>query len=166
MKHWGGNHVFHERLHHMICTTLLRWMLPSIGVYVFFAAVLSPDQTNSAHLVPANEASTKRPAIVIGFVGGFVAHDNLVHSEVQLAARLRKEYPKGVDVETFESYRGGKAKQEILKLLDTNHDGILAVEEKQNAQIIIYGHSWGGIHLFGARAGKGWHPCAPYPSSG
>jgi surfactin synthase thioesterase subunit len=28
--------------------------------------------------------------------------------------------------------------------LDTHHDGILTPEEKRNARIIIYGHSWGG----------------------
>ncbi|MBI3404523.1 MAG: hypothetical protein HY046_03590 [Acidobacteria bacterium] len=84
------------------------------------------------------------PAIVIGFVGGFTRHDNLVHSEVQLAARLRQAYPVGVDVETFESYRGGKARKKILRLLDTNQDGTLTPDEKQNARIIIYGHSWGG----------------------
>jgi hypothetical protein len=65
-----------------------------------------------------------------------------VHGEIQLAARLRKEYPTGVDVETFESYRGDRARRKILKLLDANHDGTLTVEEKQNARIIIYGHSW------------------------
>lgn len=27
--------------------------------------------------------------------------------------------------------------------MDTNHDGILSVEEKLNARIVIYGHSWG-----------------------
>src|SRR4029077_12962998 len=90
---------------------------------------------------------------VIGFVGGFIAHDNPVHSEVQLAARLRKQYPTGVDVETFESYRGERAHQKILKLLDTNQDGTLTVEEKQNARIIIYGHSWGGSQaIYLARA--------------
>ncbi len=120
-------------------------MLPSIGVYVFFfAAALTPGQIIPAHPVLANEASTEPPAIVIGFVGGFIKHDNPVHSEVQLAARLRKEYPTGVDVETFESYRGKQAHQKILKLLDAHHDGILTVEEKQNARIILYGHSWGG----------------------
>ena len=120
-------------------------MLPSIVVFVFFsAAVRTPGQRISAHPVPATKSSTKPPAIVIGFVGGFVAHDNPVHSEVQLAARLRKEYPAGVDVETFESYRGEKAQKEIQKLLDTNHDGTLTVEERQNARIVIYGHSWGG----------------------
>lgn len=129
----------------MICSTALRGMFPSIGVYVFFLAIaLAPSQVISAHTVPAKRASTKPPDIVIGFVGGFVAHDNPVHSEVQLADRLRKEYPADVDVETFESYRGERAHGKILKLLDTNHDGILTAEEKQNAQIIIYGHSWGG----------------------
>ncbi len=84
------------------------------------------------------------PIIVIGFVGGFIKHDNLVHSEVQLAARLRQAYPLGVDVETFESYHGKKAWKKVLSLLDTNHDGTLTPDEKRNARIIIYGHSWGG----------------------
>ena len=84
------------------------------------------------------------PAIVIGFVGGFIKHDDPVHSEVQLAARLRKGYPTGVEVETFESYHGKQARKKVLSLLDTNHDGKLTPEEKQNARIIIYGHSWGG----------------------
>jgi hypothetical protein len=83
------------------------------------------------------------PVIVMGFVGGFVRHDDIVHSEVQLAARLRKAYPLGVDVETFESYRGDSAGMRIHTLLDTNHDGTLTPAEKQNARIILYGHSWG-----------------------
>jgi hypothetical protein len=144
MNDWRGNRICQRRSSHMIWSALLRWIIPSIGVGAFFfVAVLIPGHTISALAVPANEASTKPPSIVIGFVGGFIAHDNPVHSEVQLAARLRKEYPAGVDVETFESYRGEKAEQEILKLLDANHDGTLTAEEKQNARIIIYGHSWG-----------------------
>jgi hypothetical protein len=94
--------------------------------------------------VGVKAAGTMPPVMVIGFVGGFIRHDNLVHSEVQLAARLRKSYPSGVDVETFESYRGGDARKKILNLLDTNHDGTLTPGEKQNARIILYGHSWGG----------------------
>ncbi len=143
----------------MICSTLFRWMLPPIGVYAFiFATALTPSKIISAEPVPANQASTRPPAIVIGFVGGFIAHDNPVHSEVQLAARLRKEYPTGVDVETFESYRAKRARRKILTLLDTNQDGTLTVEEKQNARIIIYGHSWGGaesVHLARALAKDG-----------
>ena len=123
------------------------------GLALYFAASLIPAQFISAYPIPANNASTKPPAMVIGFVGGYISHDNPVHSEVQLAARLRKEFPTGVDVETYESYRGKKARQNILKLLDTNHDGTLTAEEKQNARIIIYGHSWGGAEaIYLARA--------------
>ena len=109
----------------------------------FISLVMTPANTIGKPRVMASEGSATPPVIVVGFLGGFVKHDNLVHSEVQLAARLRKEYPADVDVETFESYRGEKARQKILELLDTDHDGILSVEEKQDARIILYGHSWG-----------------------
>ncbi len=99
------------------------------------AAALTPD-------TPASSPASA-PSIVIGFVGGYVSHENLVHSEVSLAADLAKEYPTGVYVAAFENHRGKDAYQQILKLLDTNHDGKLSAEEKQHARIILYGHSWG-----------------------
>ncbi|HET7106645.1 MAG TPA: hypothetical protein VFI38_07535 [Candidatus Acidoferrum sp.] len=86
----------------------------------------------------------KPPVIVVGFVGGFVRHDNAVHSPVQLAARIREGYGSGVHVEVFENRRREEAYQGILKLLDADHDGKLSEEEKRGAQIIIYGMSWGG----------------------
>lgn len=90
------------------------------------------------------ESQAKSPVIVIGFVGGFVRHDDTVHSGVQLAARLRNAYPVGVHAEVFENRRREEAHAEILKLLDANRDGALSEEEKRAAQIIIYGMSWGG----------------------
>ena len=92
----------------------------------------------------AKIARVEPPAIVIGFLGGWIKHDDPVHSEVQLAARLRKAYSVGVYVETFESSRGDDARKTIFDLLDTNHDGTLSHDEKQDARIILYGHSWGG----------------------
>lgn len=94
---------------------------------------------------PAAEPAQPKasPIIVIGFVGGFVKHDNAAHSEVQLAARLRQDYPSGVQVEVFENRRREKAHEEILRSLDIDKDGALSAEEKQQARIIIYGHSWG-----------------------
>jgi hypothetical protein len=118
--------------------TLIRASIFSLGT------VLALAQMGLTQSVPATPSRTMPPVIVIGFVGGFIKHDNLVHSEVQLAGRLRKAYPTGVDVETFESYRGKKARKKVVSLLDTNHDGILDPNEKQNAHIVIYGHSWGG----------------------
>jgi hypothetical protein len=109
------------------------------------SAMVADDLTQLPALVPTTEAAHTAPTvIVIGFVGGFISHNNLVHSEVQLAERLRKAYPLGVEVETFESYRGGRARKKVLDLLDTDQDGTLTADEKQNARIIIYGHSWGG----------------------
>ena len=91
-----------------------------------------------------NAIPAKAPVIVVGFVGGFVRHDNGVHSPVQLASRLRDGYPSGVHVEVFENRRREQAYEEILKLVDADHDGKLSEEEKRGAQIIIYGMSWGG----------------------
>jgi hypothetical protein len=88
--------------------------------------------------------SAKPPVIVVGFVGGFVRHDNAVHSPVQLASRLRDGYGSGVHVEVFENRRREQAYEEILKMLDGDHDGKLSDEEIRGAQIIIYGMSWGG----------------------
>ena len=86
---------------------------------------------------------SKPPVIVIGFVGGFVKHDNIVHSGVQLAAHLREPDSSDVYVEVFENRRRENAYRKILNILDVNHDEKLSDGEKQNARIIIYGISWG-----------------------
>jgi hypothetical protein len=116
----------------------------SIYTIICAAAVFGSGLTGLTQSVTATAVRVAPPTIVIGFVGGFIRHDNPAHSEVQLAARLRQAYPSGVEVETFESYRREKARQRVLGLLDSNHNGTLTSDEKQNARIIIYGHSWGG----------------------
>jgi hypothetical protein len=98
---------------------------------------------------PSKATSVKPPVMVIGFVGGFIRHDNLAHGGVQLAAQLQKDYPSGVYVRVFENRYRKAAQKAILEILDTNHDGKLSDEEKQKAQIIIYGHSWGGSETVG-----------------
>jgi hypothetical protein len=114
------------------------------AVAVFLSTLLlMPAQVSASPHARPPEIFTPPPVIVVGFLGGFVKHDNLVHSEVQLAERLRREYPAGVQVETFENHRGERARQKILELLDTDHDGTLSDDEKQDARIIVYGHSWG-----------------------
>ena len=98
---------------------------------------------DSARPVSATDAFATTPVIVIGFVGGFVKHDAMVHSEVQVAAHLRQDYPRGVHVEVLENHLREKANAEIVRLLDIDGDGTLSIEEKRNARIILYGHSWG-----------------------
>jgi len=117
----------------------LRLLLPLTALAIFLAPACAREsaQANS------QRAPDSSSAIVFGFLGGYVKQDNPIHAEVQLAARLRKDYPSGVDVETFQSHQVSVAHAKILALLDANHDGKLSNEEKQNARIVLYGHSWG-----------------------
>jgi hypothetical protein len=46
-------------------------------------------------------------------------------------------------VEVFENQRREKAHRQILRLLGIENTGALSAQEKQQARIIIYGHSWG-----------------------
>jgi hypothetical protein len=111
-------------------------------VFLFLSVLLVSGETSPMPPAPA-AISSAPPVIVIGFVGGFVRHDDRVHTEVQLVERLREEYASAVFVQTFENHRGKDAHQTVLRFLRANHDGILSPEEKQNARIIIFGHSWG-----------------------
>ena len=86
---------------------------------------------------------TARNAIIIGFVGGFVRRDDTNHPEVHFAEYLRETYPSVVHAEVFANHDGKQALRRVLQLLDTNGDGVLAPIEKEQASIIIYGHSWG-----------------------
>ncbi|MGA8187377.1 MAG: hypothetical protein WB625_20585 [Candidatus Sulfotelmatobacter sp.] len=86
---------------------------------------------------------TARNAIIIGFVGGFVRRDDMNHPEVQFAEYLRQTYPSIIHAEVFANHDGKHALRRVLQLLDTSGDGVLAPSEKEQASIIIYGHSWG-----------------------
>lgn len=89
------------------------------------------------------ESITLRNLIVIGFVGGFVKHEDMRHPEVQFAAYLRQSYPSTVRAEVFANHDGKHALRRVLQLLDADGDGVLESREKLQASIIIYGHSWG-----------------------
>jgi hypothetical protein len=116
----------------------------SACVSLFFLMVaLAFGEADSPGPITASGDSSTRPAMVIGFVGGFVKHDNLVHSTVQVAEHLRQQYPADVYVQAFENRHREKAYREILRRLDLDHDGTLSTEEKRAPRIIIFGHSWG-----------------------
>ena len=92
----------------------------------------------------ASEDITLSNVIVIGFVGGFVRHDDGRHPEVRFAGLLREKYPAVLHAEVFSNHNGKKALRRVLQLLDTDGNGVLTAGEKQLASVIIYGHSWGG----------------------
>lgn len=119
-------------------------MRSSFRVFFFLSSLLlvSSEAGSKPPATPAG-SSVAPAVIVIGFVGGFVHHDDRVHTEVQLIQRLREGYASGAYVEMFENHRGKDAHRAILHLLHANRAGALSPEEKQNARIIIFGHSWG-----------------------
>jgi pimeloyl-ACP methyl ester carboxylesterase len=91
----------------------------------------------------ASHPPTAASYIFIGFAGGFVRHDNVLHGPVRLARKIQQEIPKGASIQVFENRHRKDAYRSILRLLDTNHDGVLSDVEKAQAHIILFGHSWG-----------------------
>lgn len=131
--------------HFVIIGTImsLRYFIAACLILVPVSAAHPRAKAPGAKAVAAIESNVS-PAIVIGFVGGYVSHDNAIHAEVQLANKLRSEYPPQlVHVEAFGNHHGSQARETIFKLLDADHDGVLSAAEKQHARIIFYGHSWG-----------------------
>lgn len=124
----------------------LRTLTVSISSMSLLAfGMLLPHHLYSADIqsTPAKAEAASPSTIVIGFVGGFVHHDDTVHQEVQLAAHLQRDYPSDSQIKIFANHSGRLAHQEILRMLDADHNGTLSGGEKRRARIVLYGHSWG-----------------------
>jgi hypothetical protein len=99
--------------------------------FVLAASCLVPPICGRAQGVPG--VDDNRRAIVVGFVGGFVKHDDARHAEVQFAAQLRDRYRSAIDVEVFGNHSGNQALRYVLRRTAT----------QRAPKIIIFGHSWG-----------------------
>jgi hypothetical protein len=97
---------------------------------------LENESLRSAAAIPSSN-------IVIGFVGGFVSHNNPHHGPVQLAKRIRQTVPQATYIQIFENRHRKQAYRAIIRLLDSNHDGVLSTGEKSQARIVLFGQSWG-----------------------
>src|SRR5208337_4834571 len=89
----------------------------SLRVSVLVCSLLLVSDASSSNFSAAPEpagSSSSPSVIVIGFVGGYVRHDDPVHTEVQLAGRLREEYASALSVQTFENHRGEDAHHAVL----------------------------------------------------
>jgi len=84
-----------------------------------------------------------RKAIILGFVGGFVKPADVNHPEVLFAAYLGRRYGSAVHVEIFGNHEEKKAVADTILRLDTDKGSFLTTDEKEQAKIILYGHSWG-----------------------
>ena len=93
----------------------------------------------------AERAATaaREKLIVIGFLGGHVPADNLVHQEAQLIQRLQQAHPLNVHAAAFANRNGDAALETILRSLDATGNTHPTHAEKEAARIVIFGHSWG-----------------------
>jgi hypothetical protein len=108
------------------------------------SAVSTPSSSAEPPAVSAGDES--RP-IVIGFLGGYVRHDDAVHTTVQVAKNLRDLYPTAIYVATFENRRMDDAHDLIVSLLGAKSASALTEQQKRSAHIILYGHSWGACSV-------------------
>lgn len=105
-----------------------------------------------------DENISSRNAIIVGFVGGFAKHDDLNHPEVRFAALLRGSNPSLLfHGEVFANHDGNKALHRVLQLVDSDDDGIITASEKEQARVIIYGHSWGASQTVALARALGSH---------
>lgn len=109
--------------------------------------VMSAQVKAALQLVCAQKGSEKPPTfanglIVIGFLGGFAKNDTK-HPEIWFGAYLRELYSPAAEVSVFPNRHRRRAVTEVLRLLDTDQNGVLTTAEKALAKIIVYGHSWG-----------------------
>ena len=124
----------------------MRWFARFRASFVALTLLIAitPGLSRAENGTTPPAATTAVPSdIVIGFVGGFVRHDNPHHGPVKLAERIRRSVPKDTYVRVFENRSRKRAYGEVIRLLDVNHDGVLSSEEKARARIILFGHSWG-----------------------
>ena len=120
------------------------WKVRVLALVLAPAIVAAPSAAqvsiSKVNVPPAGSAGGK--VIIIGFVGGFVSQNDAKHPEVQFAAYLRHRYPL-IEAEVFGNHHGGEALHEVVRVLDSDGDGVLTPNEKRESTIIIYGHSWG-----------------------
>lgn len=86
----------------------------------------------------------KADTLVLGFLGGRQSWNSSREGVRRLALELRSMNLPGFHVETVENVRRDLALQLVQNALDSDGNGILSASEKESAQLILYGQSFGG----------------------
>jgi pimeloyl-ACP methyl ester carboxylesterase len=124
-----------------VVITLCLVALMCTGEVVVAAYAARVGSRTSAASLPSSQ--TTSPVIVMGFLGGFVPHDESHHPELQMIRFLRQEYPEQVYFSLFENSKVDKAYHAILNRLGADENGMLSDDEKRRTRILLFGHSWG-----------------------
>jgi hypothetical protein len=111
-------------------------------------ADVTPQIREALRLVCAQRGSgeaitSPQRLIVIGFLGGFAKNGDIKHPEVWFGSYLREHYSSAIEVSVISNHEWRRAKRDVLGQLDVDHDGVLTTAEKDQAKIVVFGHSWG-----------------------
>ena len=119
---------------------LPRTALLAVALALVAASSLSaqPRPEEPAAIVPP-----VRTALVVGFMGGRVKSSNFVHKEAVIARDLQQRNGDRMIVLTFANHDNALAMTAVMHYLDTDRNGTLSDQEKRDARIVLYGHSWG-----------------------
>ena len=128
------------RSHHSEMLVLLLFAI--IQALVCTTVLLSSHRAVAQMQLAAPTESDAPPALVIGFVGGFVHSDDRRHEEVQMAQQIRATYGNGVHVQIFENRRRAKAHALLLDWANSGRRGELT-DARRSPLVILFGHSWG-----------------------
>jgi hypothetical protein len=127
-------------------------LVPIVPVFIWIVALLHL-QPAAAQIHQASIENDAAPALVVGFVGGFVHSNDLRHSEVQITQQIQAAYGDRVRVLIYENRRSAEARKTILSWLrkasESQAPRIVGATEGPTAnddrrpRIILFGHSWG-----------------------
>ena len=144
----GAAYVERKRLKFRTGMILQRagFIAPAL-VLLFAASSLKTAQAQGFPLAPvvtrtSSSAETPR-LIVIGFMGGRVKANNLIHREALLARELQERDPQRVYAEVFANHKSDDAFKAVMRLLGADASGHLSRQQREAARVVIYGHSWG-----------------------
>lgn len=100
-----------------------------------------PGETAATYV--ASTAAPRPIRVIVGFMGGRVRPDNLLHKEATVAQDLREPAAENLHVLVFANHNGRAAFQAVYNLVDQDGDHRISDAERGAATIAIYGHSWG-----------------------
>lgn len=104
--------------------------------------VLTP-KGSSAQTSSDSTKGIRTPALVVGFMGGFVHSDDLRHSEVQIARQIQRTYGDRVQVRMFENREKAEARRFVLDWLSSEEREGRPDRKESDPLVILFGHSWG-----------------------
>jgi len=125
---------------------LVRFLSLSFGMVQLLCCcvvVFSPNCSVAQPEVPHSTNRRAAPAVVVGFVGGFVHTDDLRHSEVRIARQIRRNYSDQVQVRVFENRQERQARSFVLDWLSGGEDRTRSGGALPGTPVILFGHSWG-----------------------